>query len=450
MLTTTPKKRGRPQARYRCRDGTEVQGLTRFSDGRWKISATGQTFVEPDEALAIARFREWQSKQEGAMVDIPTTHATIDEAADAFVHRIQSDDRTYIDLPVDPSDAEPIMVSNWQPSPAVWAWFRQQVLTRPLYVAQMTGIEQIGWLRDLERPTQSPKLIDLIEVYAAKPGLSADEVARCRRFWKEFIEITAITTLRELTHEHVERYEAAIREKTLSPKSIKHRYTRIRTVIAYAMKRGKGQDDCRKALDKLAMLEVEGVNNLDPNPISRTDFLAIHAAALKAGDTTFAALLLMSMNAALYSSEVGAVRWDDLDLERGEYATRRNKTKVPRVAVLWPETIKALKAIPRDRDTVFNTSRQAYKRFSIHREWTKYREAAGIRDGVTFAMIRDAAFTTACRVNLDQARVLAGHRLPGAVDHYVLRQPQYVAPACGAIRDQLFSKGTGKATKRKG
>jgi hypothetical protein len=58
----------------------------------------------------------------------------------------------------------------------------------------------------------------------------------------------------------------------------------------------------------------------------------------------------------------------------------------------------------------------------------------------TFAQIRDAAFTAACRVSLDQARVLAGHRMPGAVDHYVLRQPQFVRKACEAIRTLFKGK----------
>jgi hypothetical protein len=108
------------------------------------------------------------------------------------------------------------------------------------------------------------------------------------------------------------------------------------------------------------------------------------------------------------------------------------------VAVLWQETVTALKGLPHDKATTFNTKVQAYNRFSAHREWTKYRDAAGMK-AVTFAQIRDAAFTTACRVSLDQARVLAGHRLPGAVDHYVLRDPQMVADACAAIRAAYFS-----------
>lgn len=319
-------------------------------------------------------------------------------------------------------------------SPDQWQYLRRTLIDHPKWVAQKVGLEQVGWLPDLKRPTESPKLTDLMEVYAGKPGITSEEIARCRRFWKEFVEIVGIQTLRELEHEHVEKYEAAITDKDLAAKSIKHRYTRVRTVIAYAMRRGKGQEDCRRALDKLAMLEVEDVNTLNPNPIKPADFWKVHAAAGKAGDTAFAALMLFALNAALYPSEVGAVRWEDVDLGRAEFSTRRNKTKVPRVATLWPETIDALKAMPRDRATIFNTKVQQYSRMSIHRDWTVHRTEAKVKDGITFGMIRDAAFTIGCQESLDQARVLAGHRLPGAVDHYVLRNAQFVKRACDAIR----------------
>jgi integrase len=223
----------------------------------------------------------------------------------------------------------------------------------------------------------------------------------------------------------------------LSPKSIKHRYTRIRTVIAYAMKRGKNPDDCQRALNILKMLEAPEPDALDPRPIDPADFWAIHRQALKAEVETFAALMIFALNAAIYPSEVGAVKWADVDLERGEFSSTRNKTKVPRVACLWPETIKALRQLPKNRDTVFNTSRQRYTRMSVHREWSTYRTSAE-KPSALFNQIRDAAFTLACRTDLNQARVLAGHRLPGSVDHYVRRNPSFVTGACQAIRETFF------------
>ena len=463
-MNSTPKKRGRPQAHYRAGNGDIIVGLSQRADGRWRIIATGQTFSEPDERLAIMRFRRMTTAQDRVILPIaePGNMGHAEAPVLPIIGAPSTAKRQVLIEAGGLNDAiaiaEDLRGKGFKASAArvsdrgtveglgvdihedrLWAWFREQIITRPKYVAERTGVEQIGYLSRLSRPTP-PTMAELIDHYAAKPGLTTDEASRCRRFWREFVGSVGIGTLDDLAHEHIERYEAKLVASDLAPKSIKHRHTRIRTIIAYAMKRGRGVEDCRRALDLLAMLQVEGVNTLDPDPIAPADFWAIHAEAEKAGDKQYAALMLFALNAALYSSEVGAVRWVDLDLKRGEFSTRRNKTKVPRVAVLWPETIKAMKALPHDRDTVFQTTlgRQFTKQ-TVGKRWAQYRTDAKLMD-VVFPQIRDAAFTTACRVDLDQARVLAGHRLPGAVDHYVLRRPQAVADACAAIRAEFYGE----------
>src|SRR5690606_22247894 len=109
-------------------------------------------------------------------------------------------------------------------------------------------------------------------------------------------------------------------------------------------------EHCRKALDVLTMLEVKNAHPLDPKPISVSDFWEIHSQAIKAGDHCFAALMLTALNGALYGGEVAAVRWDEIDFETGGFVSRRSKTGVSRIAVLWPEVLKAVAPLPRMRD----------------------------------------------------------------------------------------------------
>jgi integrase len=150
-------------------------------------------------------------------------------------------------------------------------------------------------------------------------------------------------------------------------------------------------------------------------------------------------MMLMALNAAMYAGEVSALKWSEIDLVAGTLVTRRPKTGVSRVAVLWPETVAALKALPREGDHVFYTRVRSYTVFSALDAWRKYREAAGLGGDITFCMVRDAAFTIACaETTSDMARVLAGHRLAGAVDNYVRRAPMFVRPACDAIRSHFF------------
>jgi len=461
-MITSSRKLGRPTGFYRASWGERIDGLARLGDGRWKVSGPKPVkFTESDERLAVARALQIVAQREQATVRVPRAAARVGDA-DAVRQALamfptpagDPDKLTGTFRPPGisaslekglppPIAPEPIRIEvqgeqmlffqERTQAAAFWAWLREMLLTNGEYLARMTGVQQLAWLDQVDRPADSPRLDDLIKIYAAKPGVSAEEIARVRRIWKEFTKCVGVETVREIRHAHAEAYEAKISTLGLSPKSVKHRYSRVRTVLAYAVKRGKGIDDCRKALDVLAMLEVETPDPLDPEPITPAQFWAIHRKAKRADNPTFAAMMLFALNAALYPSEVGSVRWSDIDLKRGEFATRRRKTGVPRLAMLWPETLAAIKALPRDAETVFHTARPHYKRPSVFRDWDTYRAAAKLPK-VKFAQIRDAAFTVACRVSLDEARVLAGHRMPGAVDNYVLRRPQFVAAACEAVR----------------
>lgn len=453
------RKTGRHYAEHVGPNGDRLVGLSHLYGNRWRISQTGERF-RGSEAEAIRRYHAAMDRlrqQDQKLIPIreeptsdvlqkgkggPDGQLTVvgpgSDIAKAYKEAREAGGKIHIRIVPGGKTTTSIAVHG----PAFWAEVGRLLEEEPKLVAAKTGVPWVAWGPSLKPPGPSATLDELIEAYAAKPGLSGDEVTRIKRFWGEFASIVPIKTIGELTHDHVAEYERRINAKIvdgkpLGPKSIKHRFSRVRTVIAYGLRRGKGEE-CRKALDVLAMLEVPEGDSLDPNPISPTDFGAILAAARKAKDATFAALLIAALNFAMYPGEIGAVRWDEIELDRGEFAARRHKTAVPRVAVLWPETLAAIKALPRARAQIFCTRVQAYNRFSTHRDWTKYRLAAKVEPGVTFNRIRDAAFTIACRVSLDQARVLAGHRLPGAVDHYVLRQPQFVKDACAAIRSTFL------------
>ena len=433
MLNSPPKKRGRPQARYRCHDGTEVQGLTRLGDGRWKVSATGETFVEPDEATAVARFSavtERLAKRNRVTLPLPpqpNAVAAIEAAKAAGGGRVQLDIgrgqshiRTAIAI-----DSEPF-----------WAEVRRLLLEEPDVVARRTGVQWVRFGAELSPPLPSQKLAALGDLYFAKPDLSPNELSRSKLFWKEFTKGVGVETVREVTHDAVAEYERRTRDRGLSPKSVLHRFRKVRGVFHHAIKRGRSPDECRKALDALAMLEVTGTQTLDPTPVTPGQFWAVYDEAAKAGDDAFAALLLVALNAAMYGGEVAALKWEEVDLDAGELVTRRPKTKVSRVAVLWPETVRALRGLPRRGDQIFYTRVRSFTVFSVGDHFERYRDRAGLPKELTFGTIRDASYTVACRASLDQARMLAGHRA-GIADHYLRRKPDLVADACAAIAQEF-------------
>lgn len=56
------------------------------------------------------------------------------------------------------------------------------LLERRDLVAAETGIAAVAWLPDLKKPTDSPKLCDVIDLYTKKPKLTPVEVGRSQLF----------------------------------------------------------------------------------------------------------------------------------------------------------------------------------------------------------------------------------------------------------------------------
>ncbi len=177
---------------------------------------------------------------------------------------------------------------------------------------------------------------------------------------------------------------------------------------------------------------------MDPRPIAREDLHAILAEA----DVKWKACVLLSLNLALYPGELAQVRKDELNLEQGTFVSRRSKTGVARVGVLWRRTVDAindyLQAEPHHLDTLLkNKDGNGYNANHITRHWRRIATAAGC-EGVQFAQLRDGTLSAAADATMDEVRMLAGHSVGGVTDAYLRRRPQLVADACAAVEAHYF------------
>jgi len=68
------------------------------------------------------------------------------------------------------------------------------------------------------------------------------------------------------------------------------------------------------------------------------------------------AMIWLGLNCGFGCTDCARLKWKDLDLENCRVQLARNKTGVPRNLPLWPETMKALKAVPRSGQLVFYTA----------------------------------------------------------------------------------------------
>ncbi len=436
-------RRGPKPNFYRHTDGQIIDGLIRRSDGRFQAHGSTKTFGR-DSAQAVFRFRQWRAAREREKIafDIPKT---VQEAADegglaALIaateyarHPGESTERTA---------SRTVPVPSFLPAEVVWDRLGQLIRDNPKLAAQKLGIEEIGWLRTLRPPPPSVRLSELGECYVKKqPPLSAETIKKAKAHWNEFCGVVEVELLKDIEAAHIREYHAVVYEALERGRSrtyVNHRFGHIKTILSHAKTLGIDQEQCQRVLTLCAMLKPPPSDPVDPKPISRADFHKL----LGVCDAKWTAVLLLSLNACLYAAEVAAVRNDEVDLEKGTFVSSRRKTRVARVAVLWPRTAAAIeryrRANPHLSESLFvSQNGMAYSANHIRRNFARRRRAAGIE--VEFNQLRDGAYTNAVASGVDvmQAQILAGHAA-GVKDHYVRRNPRMVEAACRAVEEYYF------------
>lgn len=420
-------RRGRPLAVYTPVhiDTKPVVGLMKLADGRWRASGPEKyTFTEPDEAQAIALFRAWEAKKNGqAMIEIeipsPAPGTPAETLPAVFV--------------IDPETGQ---AKHYIDEDAFWGRVRREILKRPQWVAERTGIEQIGYLLDLKPPEPLPTFEEVETVWKDHFRASDEQRRKVLHDWKDFVTATGVKTLKDITPEVVIAYRDTVYHRNITGKSQQNLFTRIRRLISFARSRAMAVEECGRVMQCLSLLvPSETTVSLDPKPILIEDWQEL----LKHARGDDRALILVMLNAAMYLTEATALRWKDI---RGDYiVTHRAKTdRVVRVSVLWSETRAALAGVKRKGDYVFvaaHGGRLGVK--GAERRWRALRKAAGVEE-VTSSQIRDGAATAAAEAGVEPAmlNLLLGHR-SGINDHYVKRRPEHVRPACDAVYKAYMS-----------
>jgi hypothetical protein len=129
----------------------------------------------------------------------------------------------------------------------------QDILTRPQYVADRTGIEQIGYLPNLRKRTPSPTLDEVGDLFFATKKIDPNWMCKCRSFWAEFCQVVQVNTLREVERDMVTRYKDAIEDRQregnathqggFAPPFVRQRFDAVKSILNYPPKyRGQWSD----------------------------------------------------------------------------------------------------------------------------------------------------------------------------------------------------------------
>lgn len=436
-------RRGRPANPYVTSWGQVVHGLRRRpTDGRWEVTAwwaRGRKFTEPDEQKAVVRFNALRPPEarEDAVVRLP--RKAVASGLVQLGRATQAHFTAVLGQPIETQvEGEPLDAWHVEGDHAttstdvlqqgVWTHLRRELQERPWWVAEQAGIPELARLSEVTIRPPSPSLHAVGKLYEAHAPASAAWKRRVARFWLEFRRAVGPKQLRQLTPGSARKYADMVLSRGRSPTYARQRFAAVKGVVHFALRQGLDPGDCRNALDALAVLRPPRPRKPRPQPIDPVHFRGL----LEHADPVMRAAVLLGLNACMYAAEVAALDWDDLDLAQRTLVTRRPKTGVLRVAVLWDATVESLTALPSSRLRQGPVLRVSGA--TVRRRFWDLRRRAGLR-GVCFEHLRDGAYTAAVEadgVSLIHAEVLAGHRV-GVPDHYIARRPQLVAAACEAV-----------------
>ena len=455
------RRRGRPARHYTTSWGETIVGLCRRANGRFYPVGRNDVAFGSDESLAVHRFRRWQAQTESPpappslLLPLPLSPETLDiafpdgdsdrdpdEPDDEFSPTMANLARVLGDNPVVEFAATLADIRR-----AERRRLRRLLLTDPRQAAQELDVPHVAHYPKIPAAPQFT-LRQLGTFYLEnKRNRHGERLARKHRknsatWWRDFCEQVAVTYARDLTSELIRKYYNQVMsafDKGASAAYVRSRFVQVRAILNYGLTHTEDRRDLRHALDLCAVL-TPPVEFSDPAPISPADFQKLLACA----DGPMRAMLLLGLNAAMHNGEVAATLRRDVDLEAGTLSARRNKTRAPRVAKLWPRTIAAIKAYqaaaPQGGPHLFvSRTGRANTAERIRQRFVTLRRKAGVGEEVTFEGLRDAAYTVAEGIDAHHAKFLAGHKT-GMSDRYVLRQannPQ-VEACCAAIEQHFF------------
>ena len=182
-----------------------------------------------------------------------------------------------------------------------WDTVRQQILATPQLVAQSTGIEQIGYLKGLAPPQPSATLRAVRQLYHDKAVITAHWRRKSELYWKEFTASVGVRTLRDLTQDIIAAYKSKVLTEPTSSTYVKHRFSEIKTILAYSKAWGMWAEDRKRALAFCSILVAPSTVSMDPAPISRDHFqrLLDVAAGSDCRLRSMRAILLVALNCCM-------------------------------------------------------------------------------------------------------------------------------------------------------
>jgi integrase len=443
----------RKQKPYQTSWNEIVPGLARDVDARWRIVTgphAGKRWSDFDERRAVGKAKQLLG------LDNPTTaiEVRLGDLAANLPDDFDDLSPRQVDQLSDIFDAANAVEPDYEgtsetvpsapirlriPDSILWPWLRQEIADRPVEFFRKAGLAEWATKAMFTPLPKKPITIQqVVDNYTQRSPSDRYRKNRVIGVFKFLVRETRATMLLELTVETLLKFREKVETSTTlrTGGSCKAIFGTIKSAIAFAARCGMDPVQIRTTLDCCKVLwTAKKESQVNPRPISRADF---HKLLNASKGKHWNPYVILGLNLCMTLGELVALKWESFDLAARTFATIRNKTqdsRIPRAAVLWDESLAALKGIKRKGPYVFTSSHGTrFNRNTLNNNFRRFATKAGLPN-ITFSHIRDGAYTAAMRsAGCEKVgRVLAGHSAAGYEDNYVLRDPECVRPACDAV-----------------
>lgn len=204
-------------------------------------------------------------------------------------------------------------------------------------------------------------------------------------------------------------------KKELSPQMVKHILGLVRRVLRWGVK----QNLCR--MPENLIFDMPYVDNQKTETMTSTQLTTYLKALDEEPDQVTASILRLALATGMRKSAILALRWDDIDLERGLITLRGENAKSGKTAILPLNNMamEIIRRLPQDGDFLF-PGKFGGHREGISRMARRVRDKAGLKDFRPMHGLRHVFASTLASngVDLYTLQALLTHGSPAMTQRY--------------------------------
>jgi len=449
-MTGSRLKRGK-KARYALYNGKEIEGLylTYNKDksvrNYYYLDANKrQVSCTADIVEAVRRFREYQNQN--STVELLSNHSPVSiDTPENFDKSI--DTERIVSLTIHKDGTVSKQDINSYPKEVIVRKFVELLKEDQYGIAELAGIPQLAHLESITPLPKSLTLKELIEDFKIRTDIAHNYIKDVKNYWQSFSNIVQKIEVRKISFNDIKKYNDEIhklsKEKAITNKHryIKNRFDAVKAVILYAKKRNEYKKDLITLLGHLEQLRyITKYKKNIPVVVKPNQFQDMLS---NADNPLTRCLLLLGLNCAMRYEDIINLRKSEIDFDNKYLQRQRTKTGIIHSAILWTETIKALKEYmkeyPNDSEFVFTTKfNNKYVEKYLR---TIYFDSVRI-DTITHKHLRNSVSSIANRLgcNPNGIKIIMGHNISSVDNSYNERHSEATRQVCNEVYKYYFEK----------